>query len=278
MKMVIFGGTTEGRELSARLRRAGAEVTVCVASGYGEEEQARVPGVTIRTGPLTAEEKRVLLQKADLCVDATHPYATHVTQSVKEACREAGVEYLRLLRGAESGPHMEEENTLFVDCTADAAQWLAGREGNVLLTTGAKELAEFASLPPTRLFPRVLPSHESLKSCEALSIPHRNIIAMQGPFSRELNAAIIRQYRIRFVVTKDGGAPGGFPEKREAARDTGAQLIVLRRPEESGLSFEEVLARCITRLGGGNAAPQGSAADKREGPGEGSGPGQKEKE
>ena len=67
---------------------------------------------------------------------------------------------------------------------------------------------------------------------------------MQGPFSREMNAALIRQFEIRFVVTKDGGGPGGFPEKAAAAKETGAQLIVLRRPEESGLSFDEVLKDC----------------------------------
>ena len=94
MKIVIFSGTTEGRELSQLLTDAGAEVTVCVASEYGAEEQGRVSGAEIRTGPLSAEEKRDLLRDKAICVDATHPYAVHVTASVREACREAGVEYL----------------------------------------------------------------------------------------------------------------------------------------------------------------------------------------
>lgn len=290
MRAIIFGGTTEGRELSSLLKRAGAEVIVCVASEYGEEEQAQVPGVRVRTGPLTAKEKLELLQDVDLCIDATHPYAVHITESVKAACRTAGVEYLRLLRGHEregdrgneygdAVAHAGEENMLLVDGAAEAANWLSGREGNILLTTGTKELGAFAGLPPERLFPRVLPSHESLRACEALNIPHRNIIAMQGPFSAELNAAVIRQHRIRFVVTKESGVPGGFPEKREAARETGTQLIVLRRPAERGLSFEDVLNRCIARLGGdGNAAPLRCDADKKEGSQKRSDNCQKEKE
>ena len=243
MKIVLFGGTTEGRELSALLRDAGAEVTVCVATEYGGEEQGRVPGVETRTGPMSAAEKAALLRGAALCVDATHPYAGHVTRSVREACQNAGVEYLRLSRGKS-----DTGGAVLVESAGAAAAWLRGRAGNILLTTGAKELPAFRELGAERLFPRVLPSHEAIEACEALGIPHRNIIAMQGPFSRELNAAILRQYDIRFLVSKDGGAPGGFPEKAAAARETGARLIVIRRPEDEGLSFDEVLKLCITRI------------------------------
>ena len=117
-----------------------------------------------------------------------------------------------------------------------------------MLTTGAKELSACADLDPERLIPRVLPSHEALNACEALGIPHRNIIAMQGPFSTELNIALIRQYAVRYIVSKDGGGPGGFPEKVQAAKETGVQLLVLRRPAESGLGFDEVLNLCKTRI------------------------------
>ena len=243
MKIVIFSGTTEGRRLSKLLAEAGAAVTVCVASEYGEEEQGSVPGVVTHTGTLTAEEKQTLLRDAALCVDATHPYARHVTASVKAACEAAGIRYVRLLR-----PASDMAEAVTVESAAEAAAWLQTREGRVLLTTGARELPAYAALDPERLIPRVLPSHESLAACEALGIPHRNIIAMQGPFSRELNAAMIRHYGVRYLVSKDGGGPGGFPEKAAAAKETGVQLIVLRRPEESGLPFDAVLDLCITRL------------------------------
>lgn len=247
MKIVIFGGTTEGRELSKLLAEAGAAVTVCVATEYGEEEQGSVPGVAIRIGPLSTMEKQTLLCDTDLCVDATHPYARHVSESVKAACEEANVEYIRLLR-----PACEAVDALVFDSAPETASWLKEREGRVLLTTGAKELSAYADLDPERLIPRVLPSHEALNACEALGIPHRNIIAMQGPFSTELNIALIRQYAVRYIVSKDGGGPGGFPEKLQAAKETGAQLLVLRRPAESGLGFDEVLNLCKTRIRAAN--------------------------
>ena len=247
MKIVIFSGTTEGRLLSRLLAEEGASVTVCVATEYGGEEQGTAPGVETRIGPMSAEEKEKLLRDAALCVDATHPYARHVTESVTAACAAAGVEYIRLLR-----PPSGTENAIVFGSAAEAAAWLAVREGRILLTTGAKELSAYGALDPERLIPRVLPSHEALSACEALGIPHRNIIAMQGPFSRELNAATIRQYGARYVVSKDGGGPGGFPEKAAAAEETGAQLIVLRRPEENGLSFDAALNLCKTRIRAAN--------------------------
>ena len=79
---------------------------------------------------------------------------------------------------------------------ARAAAYLADRPGRVLLATGAKELPAFAALDPARLYPRVLPTLAGIAACEAAGIPHRNILAMQGPFTQELNAALLRQFRI----------------------------------------------------------------------------------
>lgn len=236
MRILLFSGTGDGRRLSYRLRERGAEVTVCVATEYGQEEQGAASGIRVLTGPRTEEEKQLLLRDADFCVDATHPYARHVSASVREACRKSGVPCLRLRRESS-----EAEDAVWVADAAEAAGLLAVQPGNVLLTTGTRDLAAFSGLDPSRLFPRVLPTHEALSACEALGIPHRNVVAMHGPFSRDLNTALIRQYDIRILVTKDGGKTGGFPEKAEAAKDCGTELIVLRRPQETGFSEEEIL-------------------------------------
>ena len=100
MKAVVFSGTTEGRGFSRALAALGAAVTVCVATELGAEEQGRAEGITVRTGRLDAEEMTALLRNADLCVDATHPYATEATRNIRAAAGAAGVEYHRLLRPA----------------------------------------------------------------------------------------------------------------------------------------------------------------------------------
>ena len=240
MKIVIFGGTTEGRELSGLLADWGAKTIVCVATDYGREEQGTRAGVTVAVGRKDRAEMAETLRGASLCVDATHPYAVEATKNIKAACKDVNTPYLRLLRGASAIP----EDAVTVPDASGAAAYLQNTVGNILLTTGAKELRRYAALNPSRLYPRILPAHEGLSACEALGIPRRNVIAMQGAFSRELNEALIRQYQIAYLVTKDGGEIGGFPEKAEAARNTGAKLVVIRRPEERGGTFVEIAAYC----------------------------------
>ena len=240
MKALVFSGTTEGRIFSRQLAALGADVTVSVATPLGVEEQGVLAGITVRCGRLTPEEMTALLQGFDLCVDATHPYAVDATKNIRAACRAAEVEYHRLLRAESPLP----AGSMVFQSAAHAAEFLSGTSGNVLLATGAKELSAFAALDPERLFPRVLPTLDGIAACEGVHVPHKNIIAMQGPFSYALNCALMEQFRIRFLVTKDGGAAGGFDEKAQAAQDTGAQLIVLRRPAEHGETAEQILTRC----------------------------------
>ncbi len=246
--IVIFSGTTEGRRLSRRLGAAGGPVTVCVATEYGRAEQGEAPGVTVRTGRLEKAAMAALLAGAALCVDATHPYARQAGANIRAACAEAGVEYLRLLRPASALP----ADALTAPDAPGAAGLLAGTAGNILLTTGAKELAAFAPLGGGRLYPRVLPSHEGLDACAAAGVPARNIIAMQGPFTRALNEALLRQFDIRWLVTKDGGAAGGFDEKAAAAAAAGVRLVVIRRPPEpgAGCGYEAALGRCMEVMQG----------------------------
>ena len=174
------------------------------------------------------------------CIDATHPYAREVTQNIRAACEAAGIPYLRLKR-AESRLKADDP-VVTVSSTEEAVRVLQEMEGNILLSTGAKEVGKYAHVGPDRLFPRVLPSRESIASCEDAGIAHRNIIAMQGPFTQEMNEATIRQYGIRVMVTKDGGKAGGFRDKIEAARNTGTRVVLIARPEDEGLDAAQILA------------------------------------
>lgn len=236
MRLLIFGGTTEGRVLAEAAAALGAETTVSVATPLGAEELAGLDSVRVLTGRLDQRAVESLLADFDRCVDATHPYAKIVTAAVRAACARTNTPLRRLLR-----PESSTEGVVRVPSCAEAAAFLAGQEGSILLATGSKELAAFAALPPKRLFVRVLPTHESITACEALGLPHRNILALQGPFIQKLNEAMLEQYRIKWLVTKDGGGPGGFGEKLAAARNTGARLVLVERPADCGDDLETVL-------------------------------------
>ncbi|MCD8375676.1 MAG: precorrin-6A reductase [Oscillospiraceae bacterium] len=235
MNILIFGGTAEGRALARRLC-SNHRVAVSVATPLGAEELRDLPQVQVLCGRLDAEGMARILKGFDWCIDATHPYAQQVSRELRSACARTGVPLRRLLRAASR----TEGCVRLPDCRR-AAEFLAGQQGNVLAATGAKELSAFSPLPVERLYVRVLPTHEALTACEALGLPHAHIIAMQGPFSQKLNEALLEQYRIRWLVSKDGGAAGGFEEKQAAAAQAGAALVLVERPRDAGASMEEIL-------------------------------------
>ena len=76
--------------------------------------------------------------------------------------------------------------------------------------------------------------------CAEYGIARERIIAMQGPFSAALNQALFEQLNIKTLVTKDGGAAGGLPEKLKAAKGCGVAVILVRRPEETGDDFDKL--------------------------------------
>ena len=236
MKVLVFGGTTEGRLLASELLKRGLEVTVSVATPLGAEELSGLSGLEIWVGRKEVRELEQVVKSFDRCIDATHPYAVLASANIRTACQRAGVPCDRLSR-AES----LAEGVIEVNSCVQAAELLAGQEGNILLTTGSKELSAFGNISRERLYVRVLPCHESLAACEALGIPHRNILALQGPFGQKMNEAMLEQYRIGWLVTKDGGTAGGFPEKLAAAQNLGVSVVLVKRPEESGMTMEELL-------------------------------------
>lgn len=249
-KLCVFGGTTEGRELVEFLNTQPCRVTACVATEYGQTLLPEGENLTVSARPMPVGEIGALLQaeRFDLVIDATHPYAASITKSIAAACEAAGVEHWRLLRGASEAP----EDAVFAENTDEAVRFLSGTEGNILLTTGSKELSKFAALPDfaARCWARVLPLPASLEACGAAGLSPSHIFALQGPFSREMDEAMLHRTGARWLVTKDGGAAGGFQEKAAAARRAGARLLVIGRPaQETGSSLPETIGALCARFG-----------------------------
>ena len=209
-KICVFGGTTEGRELVEFLNAQPCEVTACVATEYGQALLPEAERLTVSARRLPADEIKALLtdRQFDLVIDATHPYAASITKSIARACAETGVERWRLLRGASDAP----EDAVFVESTEKAIEFLDQTEGNILLTTGSKELKAYSQIKDfaERVYARMLPLEDSLVLC------------------REA---------------------GGFAEKAAAAAKTGVRLLVIGRPAEAdGIGLSETVARLCARF------------------------------
>ena len=247
MKLMIFSGTTEGHELCRFLSKNSVQAEVFVATEYGAAVMEPMDGITIHEGRLDEKEIAERLTSDTLLIDATHPYAAAVTDNLRAACAEAGARYERLLR-----PALPFENCEIVLDTAAAVDWLNAHPGRVLLTTGSKELEAYTAVQDyrERVFPRVLPTASVLEKCSVLGFPGAHIIAMQGPFSQAMNAALLREIGADILVTKDTGASGGFAEKVAAAKEVSAKVLVIARPrEEQGRNQAEMQGFLTDLLG-----------------------------
>ncbi|MCC8028806.1 MAG: precorrin-6A reductase [Lachnospiraceae bacterium] len=249
-KFLVFAGTREGRELADFLTEQQIPALVCVATDYGESLLVQNEFIRIRAGRMDRKEIAALIRdvRPIAVIDATHPYADVVTENICRACGQEKTALYRLVR-EESAPEESEGVKLF-DSASDAAAWLSGKPGNILLATGMKELRDFVNRPDLtdRLYVRTLPQGEAIAQMESFGISGKQMICMQGPFTAEMNAATLRMTDAKYLVTRESGRIGGFREKAEAARACGAVCLVIRRPrKERGYSAEEI-RKYILRL------------------------------
>lgn len=243
MRIVIFGGTAEGRLLAESFRGTELELHICVATEYGASLLPKRENIVVHMGRMQEEEMEDFLAEISpsYCLDATHPYAARVTENIRRACEIQKISYIRIYRKKEDASEFvsvrkEEGTSEFVSVgnVEEAAGFLQDTTGNILITTGSKELEKYKVIPEytRRCFARVLPTVSVLEKCAELGFEGRNLIAMQGPFNEEMNYALMKQCDIKWMVTKNSGKEGGYQEKCEAALRAGVNILVVERPKE----------------------------------------------
>ena len=270
-KVLIYAGTTEGRELAQELAKERIYCDISVATEYGRQimDEKISPYICILQGRMTAEQMRRKCENEQYLavVDGTHPFATEVSVNIRESLRGLDIPYFRLGRekipgeagerqagerqagGQQAGEQQAEEQNYmarkYFQNTAACVEALKKTEGKIFLTTGSKELSVFCREETIRkrLVVRVLPGMESLRECVRNGLEGRQIIAMQGPFSKEMNLAMIRQYQASVLVTKESGKTGGEDTKLAAAGEAQIPSYIILRPDEKTpvMDMDEVL-------------------------------------
>lgn len=239
LNICIFGGTTEGRIAAEFLSKNNAAADLFIATEYGLQFVEGIENVSIHQKRIDENEMKEIFtkNKYDFVVDATHPFASIVSENIVKASEACGMKYLRIIRKSD-----KNKNCIYLSSFSECIEFLKENTGNVLLTTGSKVLEEFTALEnyKERIFIRILPMESSLTKCIKLGFLNKNIICMQGPFSEELNAAMIRSIDAKYVVTKESADSGGFDEKVRACSSTGAECLVIKKPSEEGYTIEEI--------------------------------------
>ena len=247
----IFSGTSEGRTLSKALADAGADVHVRVATEYGAEVMGFDDNIDVKVGSCGGAEgiANVIRENGyDVVIDATHPYALNITEHIKQACEATGAYYIRLKRNESD---TESSHIVKVSTIQEAIDYLKDKEGNILASTGSKDIALYTQIPnyKERVTARVLSTMESVQKCAEYGFSGKNLICAQGPFSEDTNYATLKQIGAKYIVTKDSGTAGGYEDKVRAAMRAGAIVVLIERPKEEGYSYEEVISILEDRLG-----------------------------
>lgn len=239
-KVILFGGTTEGKDLAEFLGTSEIETLVCVATAYGATRLAENPYIRISDNRLDVEAMAELFNEEmpEVVVDATHPYAKEVTANIKAACAAAELPYMRLSRQTDNPA--DTENAVFVDSVDEAVKYLSDKEGKIFAATGSKELHKYTEIPEykERVTARVLSTAGVAEECARLGFQGENLICMQGPFSKEMNVAMLKARGAKYLVTKVTGKVGGYDEKIQAAKEADCICVIVGKPEsEEGDSY-----------------------------------------
>jgi precorrin-6x reductase len=225
----VFSGTSDGNALANALAET-MPVVVSAATEHGGALAAN-PKLTVWAGRQGVEARRQALvaSGARVLVDATHPYATLMSEQLVGLARELGIPYLRYERASDYAP----ADGVWRATPQLAAQSAIASGQRIFLATGSKDLATYLQAPGAKekqWFLRLTADPELIERAVALGVPRERICAMQGPFSSAFNEALWRDWQIDCVVTKDSGAAGGYGAKVAAAKALGITLVVQGRP------------------------------------------------
>nr|WP_263327896.1 precorrin-6A reductase [Neobacillus sp. Marseille-Q6967] len=231
--ILVLAGTSDARALALEIKKAGFGLLATVVTENAVNE-FKETGITVEVGRLTDKEMVRLIDTRGIqaVVDASHPFAEEASKNAMNAAKTAGVPYIRYERESQT---FQYEKMKVVESYEEAAEIAAGKKGVVMLTTGSKTLQVFTEKllgkPDVRLIARMLPRVDNMEKCERLGLPQKNIVAIQGPFSKEFDQALYKQYGVTLMVTKESGKVGSVDEKMEAAKELGIEVIMIGRPK-----------------------------------------------
>lgn len=232
MKILVIAGTEDARYLVDKLADLAVQLTVTVTTDYGASLVAARANVTVETGKWDQSKMQVELaaRAIDLLVDASHPHAKNASENAIRAAQAVQIPYFRYERASVL---IDDDAVMRVGDYQQAVDLCNQYSGNILLTIGSNLLPTFAAGVDgfaDRVFARILSTHSMVQRAQDLGLTPKHILALQGPFSKAINKAMIDHVDAKIMVTKASGSVGGTLEKIEAAREMGLKIIVIDRP------------------------------------------------
>ena len=237
-----MSGTSDAAKIIAVLGSIEAtEIIATTTTTYGAELASGAGAQEVLVGGLGVESMYNVIQqkKIDLLLDATHPFASQATKTAIEAAKLADVAYMRFERPMIRHQTIKKLHWVndFKEASEKAIELIGEtKNGRVMHLAGVSTLPDVLThIDPQNLIVRVLPAVYSIKKCHELGIPNENITAMQGTFSSEFNRALMAEFKVDVVITKESGESGGTMSKLEAASQLEIPVVMVKRPEITSL-------------------------------------------
>jgi precorrin-6A/cobalt-precorrin-6A reductase len=240
-RILILGGTTEARHLGERLATRGdLDVTLSLAGRTASPVPHAVPVRIGGFGGVAGLADYLMKQQIAALIDATHPYASIISQNAAAAAGETSVPFMTLRRPPWTA--VDGDRWIFVKCTAGAVRALGKTSRRVFVALGRNELAPFIEAPQHSYLVRSVDPVEP-----PLPLPQVSYVTARGPFSEASDRALMVEHKIDIVIAKNSGGAAAYG-KIAAARALGIDVVLLRRPDASAAPAVETIDDAIAWL------------------------------
>ena len=248
MKIFLLGGTKDSINIIEFIKENyDSYILTTTTTEYGARLAREGGSDDTIARPLPKEEIIEIITAGDydILLDATHPFASHITKTCISVANELKIPYIRFERPTTNLENIDASRIHYVNSFIEAGKLISKEfdKGNVLHFAGANTMADvLENVDTERFYPRILKVESSIEKCNQLGINPEHIIPMKGAASTEENIELIEKYDACVMITKESGEIGGVIDKIEAANKKDIAIIMIQRPIIKELNKKDVVS------------------------------------
>lgn len=241
MTVLLLGGTGEGKALAKALADANVPAIASLAGATRAPDPLPLPSRIGGFGGEAAFRDYLAENAITAVVDATHPFASRITERTCRICRQVDIPYLHLLR-PEWVP-VPGDRWQFIDSEEDAAALISPGQ-TVFLGTGRQTLAKFANLVGCRVICRQIDPPDG-----PFPFPGGEFLVGRPPFPVVDEIALFERLGVDWLVVKNAGGDASRT-KLTAARAKQIPVVMINRPPMPAAERVETVAAAMQWVAG----------------------------
>lgn len=247
LNVFLLGGTKESVEIIKYVKENfNSYILTTTTTEHGSKLAKKGGSDNTTSKPLLKNEIIDILENSefDIIIDATHPFATHITKTAIEVSKICKIPYIRFERPRFNREDIDYSDIYPVKSFEDAGKLIEKKfsQLNVLHFAGAntmKNILKYVS--PEKFYPRILEIQSSFEKCDELNVPKQHIIPMKGTSTVKENVELIEKLNGGIIITKESGKIGGLDTKIKAAKQKNIPIIIIEKPEIKELEKKTVV-------------------------------------